>query len=225
MLAVSAGANLVSAGVALAYIRKHGGLRYIARKTGLQREGTPDYPTVAHALFDTAPLGAGDVVFFGDSHVQGAPLLELLTPYRARGIGGQTTTTLRTWVDQVVSADVARIVLLVGTNDIWLARTPAEIEGYYEDLLDDIAKARPDASVVMMAIPPWADGNPAVAPTNERLAALAGRRCIPFVDLYARLVDSDGRLDPRWAADDRHLNAAGYRQVAAAFREAGHVAG
>lgn len=222
MLAVSLLANLVCAGVAVMYVQEKGGRSYVEQKLGLGEPAPPNFAALGSERFGPLPTENGDVVFLGDSHVQNAPLADLVTSVKQRGIGGQTVADVSTWAARAAGSTSRRLVLLVGVNDALSGRSRQATISDYETMLDDLQRRRPDLEVVIMSVPPVAppDANARVVALNKTLRSMAGDRGLKYVDLFALLVNRGGTLDERWTVDGVHLNADGYARAAPAFREA-----
>ena len=191
LLALSLMLNLTSAGVASRWAFR----RMVARRV-------PIYAELAAERFSGTP--GGSVVFAGDSHIGSAPLLDMLTPYRQWGIGGQAIADIATWLPGMLNVDVQRLVLSAGTNDVIEGTTAHEVVRRYKALLD----ALPDIPTTILGIPP-VDGHEAVALTvSDGLRDLAVARGADFIAL------------PRAGLGDGiHLSHDDYMAVAERLRE------
>lgn len=220
-LLISLTINLVGVALVAREASQHGGISWITDKLGVTSPERPDYPRLARERFGGLPRSANDVVFLGDSQVQNAPLADLVSQARQRGIGGQTVADLRAWVDQVLASPPRRLVLLAGTNNAIERQSADAFARDYADLLDHIAERAPRTDVVVLTIPPgtgeWGQRVPAM---NRALRDLAARRDVQVVDLFAPLADDAGRLRRDLTYDGTHLNDEGYARVASAFRAA-----
>lgn len=218
LLATSLLGNVAALCTAGIVVHRRGGLDYIGTKVGVTDEPLPDFPAVARQRFGPLPTEPGGVVIWGDSQVERAPLADLVTGYRQRGIGAQRVSDLTNWVDLAMVAPPTRLVLLVGSNDV---DRPAAFVVAYRDLLDQVEARRPGLPISVMSIPPRSGPLAVtVAIMNGDLARLATERRLRFVDLHGLLVDAAGGFDPRWTDDGVHLNPAGYAQATPAFRAA-----
>ncbi|RZJ96248.1 MAG: hypothetical protein EON88_08210 [Brevundimonas sp.] len=161
-----------------------------------------------------ASLNGVGTAFVGDSLIQQAQWDRLAPrePSRNFGIGGDTARDVHDRAAQVLSVHPARIVLLVGTNDITHDTAEAAPDWVGRTLATWLA-SRPDIAVAVLAIPPRAaERVDAVARLNRRLLGVAQAAGAVFLDGAEILALSDGGLDPRLTRDGLHLNAAGYRQ-------------
>jgi lysophospholipase L1-like esterase len=187
--------------------------------------------------------GRPRVVLFGDSQidfwrpgpaVDGAEIVN-------RGQHGDTSAQLLLRVDRdVVALQPGVVVLTVGTNDlkaigVFPERARAIEDGLVANVKLLVEKlASKGVGVVLITPLPfggvslgrrfvWSDETYAASRRcNAALRALRGDR-LRVVDSHALLADDSGRLAPKYARDDVHLNDAGYealgRAVAPAIRE------
>lgn len=213
--------NVIGLAVVIREAHNHGGVDWITQKLGLKDPPAPDYPALGRARFADLPRSPGDVVVMGDSQVQNAPLADLVTDVRQRGIGGETIDDVASWVDDVLKPSPNRIVLLVGTNDILRGHSVQRFAEDYTALLDGIAAKAPDTRRVVLSVPPLGAEHHADVDTYDdalkRVAARAGAR---YVDIYSALAGSDGALRPEFSADGTHLSAQGYARIAPLLRAA-----
>jgi hypothetical protein len=187
------------------------GLREVLIRRGLRRPADADFAAAARATFPA--LEAGSVVFVGDSQVARAPLLDMLTPYRNRGIARATISNVSAWIDGVLAGEPGHIVLMVGGNDVFFEVPLTDSLAAAQQLLDTIAE-RSGCGVTIVSVPPLPGRDGAVAEMNAALADLAGERGCGWVDLVPTLTAM------QWTDDGIHLNAAAYRAVAPALASA-----
>lgn len=163
------------------------------------------------------------VVFLGDSITEGwiSADPKFFTDGRIdRGISGQTTAQMLVrFRADVLDLRPAVLHLMAGTNDVAGNSGPttlAAIEGNLESMIV-LARAQ-HIRVVLGAVPPSTrfEWIPAIQPAatiralNARLAALARRLDVEYVDYHAALDDGGGGLAKRHSDDGVHPNAAGY---------------
>ena len=113
------------------------------------------------------------------------------------------------------------LLLLVGANDLLRGGSPADVEHRYELLLDRIAEFSPQTQVVVLAMVParedmeWRIPAPLqIDDANRRLAAIAARRGLDFVDINTPLRDDSGRLAKQHTIDGIHLVMSAYLEIA-----------
>jgi hypothetical protein len=188
LLGLSLAANAVCAGAAVVLVRRRGGLRALLRR----RDGGPPF----------LRADAGTVVLAGDSHVEHAPLLDLLTPYRQCGVAGQTVDEVAAWLPAVVGPDVRAVVLAAGTNDVLRGATAEQVAARCARLLDRL----PPVPVVLLGIPRL-DGHERAA---EEADAALRRLCVARGLAFLPLTTGGG-------GDGIHLTRADYRALAPAL--------
>jgi GDSL-like Lipase/Acylhydrolase family len=179
------------------------GLREVLIRAGVRRAGNADFARAARLFVASAP---GGVVFVGDSQVARAPLLEMLTPFRNRGIARATIANVEAWFDGVLAEDPAHVVLWIGGNDVYFGLPLPESVAAMRRLLD--AVARQGCVATLVSAPPLPGREAAIGELNAALAALAVERGCGWVDLVPTLAEM------AWTDDGIHLNAAAYRAVA-----------
>ena len=106
-------------------------------------------------------------------------------------------------------------MVYAGDNDLVEGVSPEAVLASFKSLVGQVQAGHAATRVVFISVKPSPSRQemlPAVLRTNELVAAYA--RAVPnvaFVDVYARMVDAQGRPRPEFfQADMLHLNAAGY---------------
>lgn len=169
------------------------------------------------------------VLFFGDSRARAWPAPALPGANVAnRGADGQTSVQCLLRFDAHVTALQPDVVLIqVGINDlVAIASLPDEQDSLVEETGNNIAelvdRARglgatvivttifPPGRIPLVYRPFWSDEiDEAVVEVNERIRRLAREGVVVF-DTVPILAGDDGSVRPPYAADELHLNAAGY---------------
>lgn len=209
VLAASLAVNVLLVLVVGRRLRQQG-VREVLIRAGLRRAGHDDFAGTARRTFPPAP--SGGIAFVGDSQVARAPLLDMLTPYYNRGIARATIADVEAWLDTVLADRPTRVVLMVGSNDVYYGLPVAESLTAMRRLLDKV-EASGCAATLVSAVP-LPGRHAAVAELNAGLAALADERGCGWVDVVPTLSAM------AWNDDGIHLNAAAYRAVAPLLREA-----
>lgn len=175
------------------------------------------------------PSGSQPVaVFLGDSRAASWPAPQVTGwQFINRGIGAQTTAQVLGRFDAHIPPLQPKVVILqAGINDLktipLFPERQTEITANTKANLDALierAKALGATVILTTIFPigevplqrrPFWSGEVAVAvnQVNEHLHSLAGPRVIIF-DAYA-ILKNNGHLNPAYAEDELHLNAAGY---------------
>ncbi|OZB58474.1 MAG: capsular biosynthesis protein [Lysobacterales bacterium 14-68-21] len=193
-----------------------------------------DWPQLERYRADNARLpapkpGERRVVFYGDSITDAwgrAPGTTFFSgkPFVNRGISGQTTAQMVVRFRQdVIDLHPAAVVILAGTNDIagntGLAILPM-IQDNFRSMVE-LAEAHGIRVVLASVLPtidyPW---HPGLAPAgriralNAWLKSYAAAHGAVYLDYYDALVNAEGGMDRKLAADGVHPTPAGYAVMA-----------
>ena len=193
-----------------------------------------DWPQLERYRADNRRLGApkpGEqrVVFYGDSITDAwgrAPGTTFFPgkPFVNRGISGQTTAQMVVRFRQdVIDLHPAAVVILAGTNDIagntGLATLPM-IEDNFRSMTE-LAEAHGIRVILASVLPttdyPWHPGlEPAgrIRALNAWLKSYAAAHGAVYLDYYDALVNAQGGMDDKLAADGVHPTPAGYAIMA-----------
>ncbi len=134
-------------------------------------------------------------------------------PVANRGIGGEQSADLRTRLDTAIDQPLG-VFLLIGTNDLSVARPPGEIAANVEDLVEAIQDTAPGVPVVVQSVlPRSARFRDEIIELNRLFRELVERAAdsVSYLDLWPALGTPDGALKPAFTQDRLHLNGAGYR--------------
>jgi lysophospholipase L1-like esterase len=185
------------------------------------------------------PLGKGErrIVFFGDSITDNwsKPNYGGFFPgkrYVNRGIGGQTTgQMLLRFRPDVIALAPRAVVILAGTNDLSGNTGPVSPDTIESNLTTMVELARAHKiNVALASLLPVCDckkspdGKPitrtqdrppqSIVALNQRIAALARKTGVAYIDYFSALVDTKGALKTELTDDGLHPNAAGYAVMA-----------
>ncbi len=179
------------------------------------------------AFAERAGQDRGALVFLGDSITQGWG-----DDFRGdfagvhvanRGISGDTTRGLLIRLeDDVLALAPAGIVLLIGTNDIDVGVTPADIAGNVNLLLSQIAAHDDEIPVILCQMMPTSatKNRPTdkIRELNRELAAVAkGNEQVTVLDTHTLFANAEGDAKPEEFPDLLHPNEAGYAKWRAAL--------
>ena len=162
-----------------------------------------------------------DYVVMGDSRAVGFYYHGFLEESRTLAFGGATIRDIPDYMDQVIALKPRYIFLCFGLNDVSIGYwdTPAQYTEEFVQVMDNFAKALPDAQVyissILIARDPAFDTSEKwrqIPEYNEALAAMAKEHGYNYVDntdlceQYADLWDEDGihvkkEFYPYWGAN------------------------
>lgn len=167
------------------------------------------------------PIRAGETVFLGDSITSDGDWEATFSHLgaRNRGIGWDTTADVLERLDESLDGPPTTVVLMIGTNDLFIGVPHAQTVRNVAHVLDRIAEASPGTRTIVQSILPRTDRyHPLVAPLNEALSRVCDERGLEFVDHTERFSGPDGLLDPALHDDGIHPNGEGHRVLVDALR-------
>ena len=159
------------------------------------------------------PLEPGSIVLVGDSHVEHGPWLDVLTQFRNRGISGAKIADVSEWIDEVLAADPAQVMLVIGSNDVYFCESP-KVSVEAATRLFERVSARAKCPVSVVSIPPLPADKRAVDALNGTLAGLCAEHGFRWVDIGPTLASMD------WTIDGLHLSPEAYRAIAPILADA-----
>ena len=143
-----------------------------------------------------------DYLFLGDSRVVGFDVYGFLSSDRVLAESGDTINAITDRMDTIRSYEPKYIFLSFGINDIGVGLwpTPEEYADAYEEKIDALREALPDAEIYVNSILPAAqyavEGTPIwgdLPAYSEAVRRMCARKEIPFIDNDA-LVEERGNL-------------------------------
>lgn len=204
--------------------------------TPAPRETEYDWMSIAQwkekhaAHVETAAKGQGELVFFGDSIIDGwqwSPAwkrdLAAFEPVNL-GIGGDKTESIlwRLENGETGKLDPKAVVLLVGTNNFGHRdETPEQVYRGVKAVVEALLESFPNAKILCLAIFPSGEkpdtrDRARIAEANAMIAGLRGDR-VKVLDLGAALLEPDGTISKEIMGDFLHPTAAGYERATEAL--------
>jgi len=195
--------------------------------------GRQERYAAANAALAPATRGQRRVVFFGDSITDNWSKPKYGgffkgKPYVNRGISGQSTNQmLLRFRPDVLALRPRAVVILAGTNDLSGNVGPVSPETIESNLANmiELARAHKIGVAVASLLPVCdcktsPDGKPilrtvdrpaaSIIALNQRIAALAKKHNVAYLDYFSAVVDGKGALKAELTDDGLHPNAAGY---------------
>jgi lysophospholipase L1-like esterase len=189
-----------------------------------------DWPGLNHfkeANAQVAPPAPNEdrVVFMGNSITIGwlnaRPEFFEGKPYINRGISGQTTPQMLVRFRQdVINLQPKVMVLLAGTNDIAGNTGPATLNMIMDNIksMAELAHAHGIKVILSSTLPaydyPWKPGlEPAgkIMALNNMIKAYAEEKNHIYLDYFSKMVDERNGLPKKYAEDEVHPTAEGYK--------------
>jgi lysophospholipase L1-like esterase len=175
----------------------------------------------------------GGNVLVGDSITEGFPIEEMYTGEKRvynRGISGDSTLdVIGRMSESVFELSPARVFLQIGTNDLNLPKpaTLDEIAARIDEICSRVVMQLPGTEVVLISVYPVAETaspgiqlemvsprtNTMIRDLNRRIADVAVKRGLVYVDLFSRLADASGQLTRAYTTEGLHLTIDGYEVV------------
>lgn len=137
------------------------------------------------------------------------------------GISGDFSEGLIKRFSNISRIQPDNIFIMIGINDIIEKISIEEIETNYIELLELIEKKCPNTKIYIQSTLPTVnrngilnsseDINIRVQELNKKLKALALRKKLIFIDMYASFADKNNLLKENFTTDGIHLNKKGYK--------------
>ena len=208
--------------------------------TPMTARTTPGIPAASKRVEDS--YFAGETLFIGNSLVVGMQKVGVIDTTYYANIGmsvkqffekpmflapdgsGKLVTTAEAIVRD---GDFRRVYLMFGVNELGWPSTTAFID-YYESVIDLLLHIRPDAVIYVQALLPMNEAvylastaepadcfnNERIALYNEKLAALAARKQVVYLNPGEVIADETGILPADATTDGIHLNGTYIRRWA-----------
>lgn len=218
VLIVSLAINLIFLLGTFYAIYTKGGLAFIKTKLGVNEGSkfTPHYYE-RKSLFSLLPKDTSDIIFLGNSIIEGCEWTELFQNPRIknRGIGGDDTEGVLNRLDDIVVSKPQKIFLLIGINDFSKGRKEKDILINYDRILNIIKSKSSGTIVYIQSILPVDDKknktakNVDIMSLNQGLVKLSMQYGFTYIDLYSLFIKG-GDLDSTMSNDGVHLMGSGY---------------
>lgn len=132
-----------------------------------------------------------------------------------RGIAGDNCYGVMARTKEIVCAEPSLVFLTIGTNDLWLADSPAIITSNIQTIAS-ILKQSKSTKVYVETIMPVAPGHEMtqkIAQINELLRASDSNDFV-VIDTFKEMADANGALSASYTYDGIHLTELAYQKWA-----------
>lgn len=186
----------------------------------------PNYtPYYFHRLdhFEKLPDTDNEIFFLGNSISDGCEWSEIFGDlrFKNRGISGDVTDGILYRLHQITRCKPKQVFLMIGINDLARGRSVDYIIKNHLKIYDRIEKESPSTQIIVQTVLPVNDvyglftthtnkGDFALE-INKQLKGICERRGYTFVDLFSKMVNSEGKLRKDLSVDGLHLNGLGYQ--------------
>ncbi|MDE6757945.1 MAG: hypothetical protein K2J89_01545 [Clostridia bacterium] len=168
----------------------------------------------------------GQIVLIGDSIIEIFPTemldIEGKIVYN-RGISGDHSNRMCERLDDnALNISPSTVFILVGTNDLALAREPQEIVSYINMAVSKCKDSGVENVVVSSLLPVKKSinanmvgirKNSDIVSVNEYLKQTCETQGVIYADTYSSVVDENGEFDENYTYDGLHPNAKGYQKI------------
>ena len=238
--------NMACVGVASVQVSKNGGFPWLERKAreffSASKRSRPQgaYSDNRLSIFAGLPVGANDTVFLGDSIFDFGEWAELMNDpqVKNRGINGDDTSSALQRLGQITSGRPARVVLLIGINNLQKRIPFEQTTTEYAEIVDRLLAASTETTIWLMPVLPvhpelyrqWVmtdhpevqmPDQAEVEKLNGFIRQLAGARGprVHFAPVPS-LLGTTGHLREGFTFDGLHLNGRGLMEMAAQLKAA-----
>lgn len=177
------------------------------------------YERVEKFISEKDSIEENSLIFLGNSIIEGYDLKKFFPNHKTvnRGIASDHIDGVLDRLDiSLGDAETAKLVVLIGINDIGAGRSEAAVKYLYKKLIDAILKKK-HYEVYLHSIlptsPQWKNCDPGmIVNMNAYIKSLAGENGLDFVDIYPlfRKENSNYVID-EYMRDGLHPNDAGYK--------------
>lgn len=208
--------------------------------SGWSQQQQPLYPdslfsTYYHqrvSLFRALPRTKEDIIFLGNSITDGGEWSEQFADLRIknRGISGDFTIGVLNRLDEVYTRQPQKVFLLIGTNDLARNIPPDSVAGNIFRIAALLKKHLPKTTLYVQSIFPvnekfgkfsgHTSKRQQIDAVNKQLWRQAASYGYHYIDVFATLADSSGRLSAEYTNDGLHLTGPGYMKWANVITDA-----
>ncbi len=170
-----------------------------------------------------------NILFLGDSITEIYPIKEIYgtLPIVKSGVSGYKTTDILKRMDSMVyQYNPTKIFLLIGTNDYLNGsnnKTTEKLVSNIEKIVNNIRQNRKKAKIYVESIYPVNRNmdedmvgdrdNKTITEANKKLKNLCKELNVIYIDMYNKLLDSDGNFDKQYTYDGLHPSSLGYAKI------------
>jgi lysophospholipase L1-like esterase len=174
------------------------------------------------SMFRLLPDTKDEIVFLGNSITDIAEWAEIWQnpKVKNRGISTDNSFGVLARLDEVLSSKPAKILLMIGINDIAKNVPDSIIVNNIIKIAERVQRSSPATQLIIQSILPT---NPVFTEfpryqhkdihirfVNQALQEYCTKKKLIFVDLYSHFKDANGHLSTDYTNDGVHINGAGY---------------
>ena len=187
------------------------------------------YPKIKYKTINEVVMDE-NIVFVGDSITYMYDLNKYYDGYNVvnNGIDGEFTWgVLDDLKDRIYKYNPSKVVLLIGTNDIYKNKSVDEISDNVDKIIKGIKTNRTYAEIYLVSLLPVNRTNDdkinlnmvknrtneMIMEINNKYQEIAKKYNITYIDLYSKLIDDEGNLKLDYTKEGLHLNDNGYKVI------------
>lgn len=159
------------------------------------------------------------IVFCGDSITDFCEFSDFFKENNIynRGICGDTCSGLKERFSDIAKLNPSKLFVMIGINNFSLCWTIEKTIVFYDEMLTEIRKLCPDASLYLQSVLLVRNlanchipDNSNIVLLNQHIAEVASKYSAIYIDLYDAFLNADGQMDSKYTVDGIHLNGDGY---------------
>lgn len=171
------------------------------------------------------------IVFTGDSITEIFNINELFDDFCKennieiynRGISGDTSNRLLERIDKtVINLEPKAVALMIGTNDFGCGADSEFVFCNIVSIVERIHKALPSTKIILECLTPVNTNMyhfekaraSNIIKLNEHIREYAYKNGYALVDVYNKMIDSNGQLNKKYTYDGLHPNVFGFEIIA-----------
>lgn len=195
-----------------------------AQSTQAATEATTAAPAVKTAKLEGSAAGQeytskdfyASSMFLGDSVMEGVSYYGYVPSTQVISNGNMTTDKAVGYINEVASANPAKVFIMVGLNDCnYDTRTVDDMMEYYSQMVSGIKKSHPDTQVYLLSVLPVTKGFEAKTTTkikqsvieeiNTAMAQKAASMNASYIDVASAFKDGTGYMNPEYTSNGYNL--------------------
>lgn len=171
------------------------------------------------SMYKLLPNTKGEIIFLGDSITDRCEWAELFfNPFiKNRGLSGDKTDGVLDRLTEVTESKPDKIFIMIGVNDLRHDVSIEEITKNYQCILIKMKSDSPQSKIYVQSLLPINElmgepktTNKKISNLNTKIKILSDQFDIPFLNIFASLIDDEGQLNKKYTEDGLHINGKGY---------------
>lgn len=171
-----------------------------------------------------------NILFLGDSITHRYDLDKYYQDYNVVNSGTDSNITddiLNDIKNRAFVYNPSKVILLIGTNDLQMGKTPEEVVDNIKKIIDSIREKRRLSTFYIESIYPVIEGRPnagkrknqTIKDTNELIKKYCSENKIKYINMYDELKNDDDELKEEYTKDGLHMSDEGYEVITKKIKE------